>query len=86
MRKNLKFEFRFPEIYGIYDTGGGIIYVFGEHEDKIEDVLSHEVLHWAVQKAAGKQASLDLDNVPSCFLRINQKYKEQEREHKSDIC
>jgi len=47
-----------------------VIYVFGEHEDKIEDVLSHEVLHWAVQKTAGKHASLDLDNVPSKFLRV----------------
>ena len=66
----LQFRFSFPPIYGIYDTGDGVIYVFGEHEDKIEDVLSHEVLHWAVQKTAGRHASLDLDNVPSKFLRV----------------
>jgi len=65
----LQFRFCFPPIYGIYDTGGGVIYVFGEHDDKIEDVLSHEVLHWAVQKLAGKQASLDLDNVSPKLLR-----------------
>jgi hypothetical protein len=27
------------------------------------------VLHWAVQKIAGKSASLDLDNVPAKLLR-----------------
>jgi hypothetical protein len=27
------------------------------------------VLHWAVQKTAGKQASLDLDGVPADWLR-----------------
>ncbi len=66
----LQFRFFFPPIYGIYDMGDGVIYVFGEHEDKIEDVLSHEVLHWAVQKIAGKHASLHLDNVPSKLLRV----------------
>jgi len=56
-------------MYGIYDTGNGEIYVFGDYDGKIEDVLSHEVLHWAVQKTAGKRASLSLDNVPSQLLR-----------------
>ena len=69
MASKLEFRFYFPPIYGIYDTGEGMIYVFGEHDGKIEDILNHEVLHWAIQKMAGKQASLDLDNVPSEILR-----------------
>ena len=36
---------------------------------EVEDVLSHEVLHWAVQKVAGKKACLSLDNVSSKLLR-----------------
>ncbi len=68
--RRLEFRFCFPPIYGIYDTGKGVIYVFGEHDGKTEDVLSHEVLHWTVQKMAGKKASLDLDNVPSKLLRV----------------
>jgi len=31
--------------------------------------LSHEVLHWVVQKLAGKKASLQLDNIPPEWLR-----------------
>ena len=69
MSRKLEFRFCFPPIYGIYDTGEGRIYVFGDHDGKIEDILSHEVLHWAVQKMAGKRASLAMDNVPSEHLR-----------------
>ena len=69
MRRRLQFNFCFPPIYGIYDTGNGEIYVFGDYDGKIEDVLSHEVLHWVVQKTAGKRASLSIDNVPSQLLR-----------------
>jgi hypothetical protein len=65
----LQLRFCFPPLYGIYDTGDGTIYIFGEHEDEIEEVISHEVLHWALQKIAGKQASLSLDNVPPEFLK-----------------
>lgn len=68
--RRVQFRFFFPPIYGIYDTGDGLIHVFGEHDGKIEDVLSHEVLHWTVQKMGGKQASLDLDNIPPKLLRI----------------
>jgi len=67
--RGLQFCFHFPPIYGIYDTGEGIIYIFGDHDGNIEDILSHEVLHWAVQKMAGKRASLNLDNVPPKILR-----------------
>jgi len=69
MQREMQFRFHYPPIYGIYDTGGGVIYVFGDHDGKIEDILSHEVLHWTVQRVAGKRASLDLDNVPSRLLR-----------------
>ena len=69
MRRRLQLNFCFPPIYGIYDTGSGEIYIFGDHDGKIEDILNHEVLHWAVQKTAGKQASLDLDNLCPDLLR-----------------
>lgn len=70
MRRRLQFNFHFPPIYGIYDTGNGEIYVFGEHDGNFTDVLAHEVLHWTVQKMAGKHASLSLDNVPPKLLRL----------------
>ena len=69
LNRRVQFRFHFPPIYGIYDTGDGLIYVFGEQDGKIEDVLGHETLHWVVQRVAGKKASLDLDNVPSKLLR-----------------
>jgi len=69
MAKQLQFHFCFPPIYGIYDTGEGAIYIFGDHDGETEDVLSHEVLHWVVQKTAGKNASLDLDNITPEWLR-----------------
>jgi len=65
----LKFKFIFPPIYGIYDTGTGTIFIFGE-QDCIEDAISHETLHWAIQKVAGKQASLDLDNINEKLTRV----------------
>lgn len=68
-RRTLRFRFCFPPLYGIYDTGDGVIYIFGDHDGEVEDVLSHEVLHWAVQKMAGKDASLALDNVAGDLLR-----------------
>jgi hypothetical protein len=58
-----------PSIYGVYDTGDGVIYIFGEHNGETADVVSHEMLHWVVQKIAGKQASLNLDNIPRELLR-----------------
>ena len=68
--RRVKFRFCYPSsIHGIYDTGEGIVYIFGQHDGNIEDVLSHEVLHWAVQKVAGKQASLDLDYILEELLR-----------------
>lgn len=66
----LQLRFCFPPLYGIYDTGDGTIYIFGEYEEEIEEVISHEVLHWMLQKIAGKQASLSLDHVPPEFLKV----------------
>jgi hypothetical protein len=69
--RRVQFRFCYPSsIFGVYDTGEGVIYLFGQHHGEIEDVLNHEVLHWAVQKVAGKKASLDLDSIPKKFLRI----------------
>ena len=69
--RRVQFHFCFsPSIYGIYDTGDGVIYIFGEHDGEIEDILSHELLHWAVQKVAGKKASLALDNIRKELLRM----------------
>jgi hypothetical protein len=75
--RKLQFRFCFPPIYGIFDTGEGLIYVFGEQDGKIEDVLSHEVLHWTVQKIAEKRASLDLDNIPPKFLRVHRSHRRE---------
>jgi len=62
--KAIDFVFQFPPIYGVFDTGHGTVYVFGElHENEIEDILAHETLHFVVQKIAGKRASLKLDRV-----------------------
>ncbi len=69
MRRRLQIKFCFPPLYGIYDTGDGVIYVFGDHDGKIEDILGHETLHWIVQKIGGKRASLGLDNLPPRLLR-----------------
>jgi len=70
MAKVLQFLFRFPPIHGVYDTGEGIVYIFGEqHDGEIEDVIDHEVLHWVVQKVAGKRASLKLDKIAMKTLK-----------------
>lgn len=67
---SLQLRFCFPPLYGIYDTGDGTIYIFGEHEELIENIVNHEVLHWVLQKIAGKKASLALDDVSSELLDI----------------
>ncbi|UCG36344.1 MAG: hypothetical protein JSV64_06970 [Candidatus Bathyarchaeota archaeon] len=67
--RRVKLHFCFPPIYGIYDTGAGEIYIFGDHDGDIEDILGHEILHWVVQGIAGKDASLSLDNLRPTSLR-----------------
>lgn len=64
MAKSLEFVFQFPPIYGVFDTGYGIVYIFGEmHENAIEDVIVHETLHYVLFRVVGKRASLKLDRV-----------------------
>ncbi len=64
MAKSVQFVFQFPPIQGAFDTGYGIVYIFGElHEDEVEDVIVHETLHYVLQKTAGKRASLMLDEI-----------------------
>jgi len=64
MARSLEFIFQFPPIYGAFDTGFGIVYIFGElHENEIEDIIVHETLHYALLKVAGKKASLRLDRI-----------------------
>jgi len=67
--KSLQFVFQFPPIQGVFDTGYGIVYIFGEmYDSEIEDIIVHETLHYAVQKVAGKRASLKLDRVYNKIL------------------
>ena len=66
MAKVLEFVFQFPPVHGVFDTGFGIVYIFGElHENEIEDILAHETLHYVLLRVAGKRASLRLDRVYS---------------------
>jgi hypothetical protein len=60
----MKFVFEFPPIHGVFDTGYGVVYVFGGlHESEIENILVHETLHYVLLKVAGKKASLRLDRI-----------------------
>jgi len=64
MARSLEFIFQFPPIYGVFDTGYGVVYIFGElHENAIEDVIVHETLHFVLLRVVGKRASLKLDRV-----------------------
>jgi len=66
MAKSMEFVFQFPPVYGVFDTGYGVVYVFGEmHENDIEDVIVHETLHFVLLRVAGKRASLKLDRIYS---------------------
>ena len=64
MAKSLSFIFQFPPIQGVFDSGYGVVYIFGElHESGIEDIIVHETLHYVLLKTAGKKASLKLDRI-----------------------
>ena len=64
MAKPLKFVFEFPPIQGVFDTGYGVVYIFGGlHESEIESIVVHETLHYVLLKVAGKRASLRLDRI-----------------------
>lgn len=69
MTKSLDFVFQFPPIYGVFDSGYGVVYIFGElHENAIEDIITHETLHYTLLKTAGKKASLKLDSIYNIIL------------------
>ncbi len=64
MAKSIEFVFQFPPIQGAFDTGYGIIYIFGTlHENEIEDIIVHETLHYVLLKVAGRRTCLKLDHV-----------------------
>jgi hypothetical protein len=64
MARSMEFVFEFPPIHGVFDTGFGIIYIFGElHENEMEDIIVHETLHYVLLRMAGKRASLRLDKI-----------------------
>lgn len=67
----LEFKFIFPPIYGIYDTGDGTIYIFGDQSEEIVvDALNHETLHFVIQKVDGKKSTLRLDYCEPEWLRV----------------
>ncbi len=64
MAKAMEFVFQFPPIHGVFDTGYGIIYIFGSlYEGEIENIIVHETLHFVLLRVAGKKASLKLDRI-----------------------
>lgn len=66
MAKELKFIFEFPPIHGVFDSGYGVVYVFGSmHESEIENILVHETVHFVLLRVVGKKASLKLDRIYS---------------------
>ena len=55
MTRPLRFVFRFPPIHGVFDSGYGIVYIFGGlHESEIENIIVHETLHYVLLRVAGK--------------------------------
>jgi hypothetical protein len=64
MAKTMEVVFQFPPIHGVFDTGYGIIYIFGSlYEGEIENIIVHETLHFVLLRVAGKKASLKLDRI-----------------------
>lgn len=64
MAKTMEFVFQFPPIHGVFDSGYGVIYIFGSlYEGEIENIIVHETLHFVLLRVAGKKASLRLDRI-----------------------
>lgn len=64
MVRSMKFVFQFPPIHGVFDSGYGVVYIFGGlHESEIENIIDHETLHYVLLRVAGKRASLKLDRI-----------------------
>ncbi len=71
MARALEFIFQFPPVYGVFDAGHGVVYIFGElHETEIEDVIVHETLHFVLLRRVGKKASLKLDKIYSQMPQV----------------
>lgn len=67
----MEFIFQFPPVYGVFDAGHGVVYIFGElHETEIEDVIVHETLHFVLLRRVGKKASLKLDKIYSQMPQV----------------
>ena len=65
-RKSAEYLFQFPPVHGTFDTGEGLIYIFGEmHESEIEDIILHETLHDVLIRRIGMRASRKLDKLPN---------------------
>jgi hypothetical protein len=68
MARPLRFFFQFPPIHGVFDSGYGVIYIFGElHESEIENIIVHETLHYVLLRVVGRKASMRLDRIYTCF-------------------
>jgi hypothetical protein len=68
MARPLRFLFQFPPIHGVFDSGYGVIYIFGElHESEIENVIVHETLHYVLLRVVGRRASMRLDRIYTYF-------------------
>ena len=68
MNRPLRFLFRFPPIHGVFDSGYGLIYIFGElHESEIENIIVHETLHYVLLRVVGRKASMRLDRIYTYF-------------------
>jgi hypothetical protein len=64
MARTLNILFRFPPIQGVFDTGCGAIYIFGDvSEVEVESIIVHETLHYVLLKVAGKKACMKLDKI-----------------------
>ena len=68
MARPLRFLFQFPPIHGVFDSGYGVIYIFGElHESEIENTIVHETLHYVLSRVVGRKASMRLDRIYTHF-------------------
>jgi len=68
MARPMRFFFQFPPIHGVFDSGYGVIYIFGElHESEIENIIVHETLHYVLLRTIGRKASMRLDRIYAYF-------------------
>ena len=75
MRRKLQLNFCFPPIYGIYDTGSGEIYIFGDHDGKIEDIRH------VVYVDPGKFDKLKTKQMAHEIKELNAWFEENEKDY-----